>query len=180
MATKAPEIKQDFFLTEVEFRSALSEALLQKVATSTNFINARQYDKHSWHLNGDFTVVQLADVGDGVFICQEDIEVVGYGLHIARNGSTGGPIIVDLRLYLPDGTDQGTIFTTKPEISTAAADNSTSHANIRDNDNEIPTGHTLGVFNQLNFNRHDVIKLSLDNASGGAQGLQFTLMFRPR
>jgi len=165
---------------DVQFRSSVSEAVGNKLGGSINFVNNRQFDKHSWHLNGDFSVVTLADVNDGVFVCQEDMEIVGYALYIDTNGTTDGPIIVDLHWRLTDGTDNGTIFTTRPEIAISASDNSCTHSNTRATSNELPTGHTLGVFSKTEFDRHDLIKLELDQTSGGSQGLQLTIFFRPR
>ena len=177
--TDITEARENIQIEDVKFKSAVSEAVASILGGSINFINKRQYDCHNWNLNGDFSLVQLSEVGDGVFICQENMEIVGYALYIGTNGNSGNTT-VDIHSISSDGTDNGSIFTTKPSIDDTASDGSFTHSNVRDSDNEVPTGHTLVVFNNLNFNRHDGLRLDLDSASGGASDLQLTIFFRPR
>jgi hypothetical protein len=165
---------------DVQFRASVSEAVGNKLGGSINFINDRQFDIHSWHLNGDFSVIAASEVGDGVFICQEDMEIVGLALYIGTNGSTGSNITVDLHWISSDGTDNGTIFSVKPAIATTAADGAFLHQNIRASDNEVPTGFTAATFSKTTFDRHDGIRLDLDSSTGGASNLQCTIFFRPR
>lgn len=172
--------RQNIQIPDISFRASVSEAVGSKIGGSINFINNRQFDQHSWNLNGDFSVVAASEVGDGVFICQENMEIVGYALYIGTNGSTGSSITCDLHWISSNGTDNGTIFSNKPAIATSAADGSFTHSNIRASDNETPTGHTLGVFSKTEFNRHDGIRLDLDSSTGGASNLQLTIFFRPR
>lgn len=174
------DARSNIQIEDVQFKASVSEAVGNKIGGAVNFLNNRQFDCHNWNLNGDFSVVQASEVGDGVFICQENMEIVGYALYIGTNGSTGSSIVPDLHWISPDGTDNGSVFTTKPEIGTSAADGSFTHSNIRASDNEVPAGHTLGVFSKTNFDRHDGIRLDLDSASGGASNLQLTIYFRPR
>lgn len=163
----------------VRSRSSISESVGFILAGAINFINKRQNDKHSWHLNGDYSQVQASEVGDGVFICLENMEITGYSIYNGRSG-TGQNTIVDLRYISSDGTDNGSIFSTKPEISPSAADGSFSSENLLNGGSEQPTGHTLGVFSKINFDKFDGIKLALDQSSGGAEDLQVTIYFRPR
>jgi len=172
--------RQNIQEEDVKFRASVSEAVGNKLGGSLNFVNNRQFDQHCYNLNGDFSVVQASEVGDGVFICQEDMEIVGYALYIGTNGSTGSNITVDLHYISSDGTDNGTVFSTKPAIATTAADGSFTHSNIRASDSEVPTGHTEGVFSKTNYDRHDGIRLDLDSSTGGASNLQLILFFRPR
>jgi len=165
---------------DVQFRSSVSQAVGNKLGGSINFVNNRQFDQHSWNLNGDFSVIAASDVGDGVFICQENMEMVGYALYIGTNGSTGSNIICDLHWISSDGTDNGTIFSTKPSIATSASDGTFTHSNIRAVSSEVPTGHTEGVISKTDFDRHDGIRFDLDASTGGASNLQLIIFFRPR
>ena len=174
------DARKNIQIEDVQFRASVSEAVGSKLGSSLNFVNNRQSDQHSWNLNGDFSVVQASEVGDGVFICQEPMELVGYALYIGTNGGTGTSIICDLHWISSDGTDNGTIFSTKPDIDLTAADGSFTHSNIRAADNAVPTGHTLGIFSKTEFDRHDGIRLDLDLSTGGASDLQLILFFRPR
>jgi hypothetical protein len=174
------DAKSNIAVEDVQFKASVSEAVGNKIGGSINFINNRQADQHSWNLNGDFSVVAASEVGDGVFICQEDMELVGYALYIGTNGSTGSSITCDLHWISSDGTDNGTIFSTKPAIATSAADGSFTHSNIRAAASEVPTGHTEGTFSKTEFARHDGIRFDLDSSTGGAQNLQLIIFFRPR
>ena len=174
------DARKNIQIEDVQFRASVSEAVGSKLGSSLNFVNNRQSDQHSWNLNGDFSVVQASEVGDGVFICQEPMELVGYALYIGTNGGTGTSITCDLHWISSDGTDNGTIFSTKPDIDLTAADGSFTHSNTRAADNAVPTGHTLGIFSKTDFDRHDGIRLDLDLSTGGASDLQLIIFFRPR
>lgn len=163
----------------VRFRGSISESVGFILAGAINFINNRQYDKHSFHLNRDYSQFSLAEVGDGVFTCQEDMEIVGYSLYSGVSGSSG-ITDVDLRLISSDGTDNGSIFSTTPKVDFNSANDSFSHSNERAGVQEIPTGHTQAVFSQTQFNRFDGLKLVLNDSMVGAQNLQLTFFFRPR
>jgi hypothetical protein len=172
--------RSNIFEEDVAFKQSISSAVGTKIGQGLNFVNLFQFDQHNWNLNGDFSVVAASEVGDGVFICQEDMELVGYALYIGTNGSTGSSITCDLHWISSDGTDNGTIFSTKPSIATSAADGSFTHSNIRAASSEVPTGHTEGTFSKTTFDRHDGIRLDLDSSTGGASNLQLIIFFRPR
>lgn len=163
----------------VRFRGSVSEAVAFTLAAAINFINKRQFDKHSWHLNGDVAQLQAQSVGDGVFICLEDIEVFGYAIYNGKSG-VNGLTEIDLHKVLADGTDEGSIFTTKPTISPSAADGSFQVLNLANGGSEEPTGHTLGEFSLSSFDKFDGIRLDLDSAMGASEDLQVIMFFRPR
>lgn len=177
--TPVPDSRNTIYEEDVKHRRSVSESIANRIAAVINFINNRQHDKHDWHLNGEYSVVQLLDVGDGVFICQEPMEIIGYHLYSGTSGGSGATI-VDLRHISSDGTDNGTIFLTKPQVNSSSANKSFSHSNIRAASDEIASGHTKGVFSKTNFDRHDGILLKLDSAMSGGEDLQLTIYFRPR
>ena len=178
MADVTPS-KKNIQQESVRFRGSISEAVGFILGAAINFINNFQMDKHSWHLNGDFSLVQASEVGDGVFICLENMEITGYAVYNGVSGFDQNTII-DLRWISPDGTDNGSIFTTKPEVAPSAANRSYSSSNIANGGSEEPTGHTLGVFSKTQFDKFDGIRLVLDQAGGGASDLQVIIFFRPR
>ena len=180
MGTPVADSREELLIEELQYRASISEATAQKIAASVNFVNNRQFDKHSWNLNGDFSLVQASEVGDGVFICQEDMEIVGYSLFIGTNGTSGTAITCDLHKIQYDGTDDDSIFSTKPSIDDTADDETFTHSNIRVDEHLVPTGHTKGVFNTTEFDRGDALRFDLDESLGGAEDLQLTIYFRSR
>lgn len=172
------DLKKNIQVESVQYRSSISESTGFALAGSINFINNRQYDKHSFNLNLDYSQFSLSQLGDGIFPIQENMEIVGYALYSGISG-TSGTTTVDLRLIDTDGTDNGSVFTTKPAVDFNSSDNSFSHVNLRDNAQEIPTGHTQAVFSQTTFNRFDGLRMVIDEVMLGAQNLQFTIFFRP-
>lgn len=165
---------------ETRFRAPVSESMFTRVGGAINFINNRQYDSHPWHLNGPYAQFGTAPGPDGVFPVLVDIELFGY---IMYSGTTGvsGITILDIHRLSGGGTDNGSIFSTRPQISTAAANGSYSFINVIDSiDLALPTGHTKAVFSSTQFNAGDALRLDIDSAMSGAQNINFQLLFRPR
>src|SRR6056297_2157067 len=104
---------------DVAFRAAVSEAVGTKIAGAINQINTRHTDQHSFNLNGDVAQLQQEQIGDGFYFAIFDMELTGYCVINGRTG-TSGTTAIDLHLIDGDGTDNGTIFSTNPEIATTA------------------------------------------------------------
>lgn len=174
------EARKDIELEDVKYRSSVSEAVGNKIGASINFINRRQYDKHSWNLNGPYALGVGSTGPDGVFTFLFDVEIVGFSYYAGVIGNSG-TTTVDVHWISGGDTDEGTIFTTKPSVTTTAADDTIT---TRDVLNGVtltnPTGHTLAVLNKTEFDAGDTLRLDLDDAMTGANNFQFTIFFRPR
>lgn len=180
MATDVTPARENIFIEESDFQSPLSEAYGQKVGGSINFINNFQYDKHSWHLNGDLTGIQTFTNFDGVFPFLFNAEIVGFWYYIGTVGSSGN-LTIDIDWLSSGGTNNGTIFSTNPQIQTTASNGSyTFYDQINSTTISNPTGHVLGVLSKINFDRGDALKLTVDTAQVGSEDFQIGIMFRPR
>lgn len=174
------EARKDIELEDVAFRSSISEAVGNKIGASINFINRRQYDKHSWNLNGSYALGVGSTGPDGVFTFLFDVEVVGFSYYAGTIGNTG-QTIVDIHWISSGTTDEGTIFTTRPEVDTTASNNTITTRDVLNSTTlSNPTGHTLAVLNKTEFDAGDTLRLDLDDAMTGANNFQFTIFFRPR
>ena len=164
---------------DVQFRSSVSEAVGNKLGGSINFINNRQNDKHSWNLNGPYSLGTGSIGVDGVFPCLFDMAITGFAYYNNETGGVGTTTI-DIHRLDPFGTDSGSIFSTLPSVDTTAANNTTTIYDVL-NSNTIanPTGHTLAVLNQTAFAAGHVLRLDLDSAMNSANNFQFVIYFRP-
>jgi hypothetical protein len=176
------EARQDIELEEARFRGGVSEAFATKIGQSLNFVNRRQYDKHSWNLNGPYKTGQGSTGVDGIFTFLFDAEIVGFYYFSGNVISPSGYTEVDLHWYdVATGADQGTIFSTKPRVDSTAANNSYTVRDVLNSTTlKNPTGHTLAVLNKTQFDAGDALRLDLDSAMSGANNFQFSIFFRPR
>lgn len=166
---------------ETRFRAPTSESVFTRVGQGINFINTRQYDSHAFHLNGPYSTFGTAQGPDGVFPVLVDIEIFGYLLYQGNAGLSGNTVIDIHRLSSGGSVDNGTIFSTKPEISTAAADGTYAFIDVINSvDLALPAGHTKAIFSVTEFDAGDALRLDIDSAMTGALNLNFQLLFRPR
>lgn len=174
------EARQILSVEDVKHKRSLSEYFAFKLASTMNFISKRQNDKHAWNLNGPYKLGEGSTGTDGVFPCIFDMEITGFSYYSGKKGSSG-LTTVDIHLLQADGTDNGSIFSTRPSVDSSAGNNtSTIYDQLNANTVANPPGHTMGVLNKTTFNAGDVLRLDLDSAMSDANNFQFTIYFRPR
>lgn len=165
---------------ETAFNAGVSEGTASRIGKSINFINGRQFDTHRWQLNGPYYLLNNTLGPDGIFQFLFDVEVVGFGYHNGLTGSAG-TTTVDVHFLDTGGTDQGTIFSTKPSVDTTAANG--SYTLFRQTDSTTlanPTGHTLAILSTTQFDAGDALRLDIDSSMTGGENFMFGLMYRPR
>jgi hypothetical protein len=166
---------------ETRFRASVSESMFTRVAGSINLINDRQYDTHDWHLNGQIGLFPVVPGPDGIFAFLFDVEITGFTYRIGDTTGASSSVIVDIHKLSAGGTDDGTIFSTRPQISSAASpDTYTTYRQIDDVTLANPTGHTLAVLGTTEFSAGDALRLDIDQRGTGFQQFQFSINFRPR
>jgi len=165
---------------ETDYRSAVGESMFTRVGQGMNFINTKQYDTHSWHLNNVLSKFPVVAGPDGIMTFLFNVEIAGFS-YVLGNTGTAGTNTVDVHRLTGGTTDAGTIFSTRPSITSAAADGSYT---VRDETTSttlsLPTGHTLAVLSTSQFDAGDALRLDLDANGSGSQNFQFTIHFRPR
>ena len=178
--TDISEARKNVTIEETQYRASVSEATMNKLGASVNFVNKRQNDKHSWHLNGPYRLGVGSTGPDGTFPCLFDMAITGFAYYSGQSGSAGSTTI-DIHKLSGAGVDAGSIFTTLPEVDSTSADNSTTIYDVLNATTiSLPTGHTLAVLNQTDFDAGDVLRLDLPTGMTGGSDFQFIIYFRPR
>ena len=106
--------RENIQIEETRYRSSVSEATFTKVGGSVNFINNRQYDSHSFNLNGQIGLFSTVVGPDGVFNFLFDAEIVGFSYHIGSTTGSSSSVIVDIHRLTGGDTDAGSIFFNSP------------------------------------------------------------------
>ena len=172
--------RENILTEEADFKSPFSEAYNFKVGGSINFINNRQYDKHTWKLNLAYAQFSGKTGLDGEFAFLEDGEITGFS-YFNGNTGTSGTSTMDVHRFDSSGTDLGSIWSTKPAIDSTAANNSATIRNERTGTTLAnPTGHTLGVLSVTELDEGDYLRFDLDSAMSGASNISLTIYWRPR
>jgi len=168
---------------EVRFRAPMSENTRTRMAASVNFINERQYDTYKWDANGRFSLFTILTSIDGRFGFLFDVEIIGYSLIIGTSG-TSGTSTFDIHKFTGGDTDAGTIFSTKPAITSAAANGSQSIIRLDPaSDLQLPAGHTRGVFTGEptlpSFLAGEALEAQIDAAAAEARNASLAIQYRP-
>jgi hypothetical protein len=174
-----PEARKIIQIEAVQQRGSLSESLFQDIGANQNFHALKQYDKHSWNLNGPFALGIGSSGLDGVFPFLFDVEITGFWYYADRIGV--GTTTIDIDWYDSTGANNGSIFSTLPSVDGTASDSSfTTYRQTDSTTLSNPTGHALAVLSKTTFDAGDVLKLTLTAAQTGASDFQFGIFFRPR
>ena len=172
-----PQVKKNIFEEETRFRSAVSEAVAEKLGRSINFINYRQFDERGFYLNGDYsrlgTYPQIAAAGFIIF--PFDVEIFDVAMSSVVTGSSGTTEL-DVLLATAPGGSFTSIFTTTPKITSAASNNTWVRVG------QTVTGCTAPVLTSLPFpvNANSAIRLDLISAMTAAENASLIVYFRPR
>jgi hypothetical protein len=164
---------------EVAYRASVSEATMTRIGALNNFHAFFQHNRHDWHINGAVGQALGTQGPDGVFTCLFNMEIVGYSFYHGLGGINGQSII-DLHWLSNGGTDEGSIWTTRPQIDSTASDQAYGVFNQLDNVAVVePTGVSLGELSKTQFVAGDAIRFDVDDVMAGSNNLQFTIMYRP-
>lgn len=174
-----PDAKADIQSEETAVNAAVSEATLTRVGGGINFHNNRQHDIIDWKFNGRYQQGS-AEVGlDGLYVFLFDGEIVGLSMGNIVAG-TSGTTTVDIHWFNGSGSDQGTIFSVQPSISSAAPNNAYLWTNLVDATSNSGAGLTIPTFSKTEFSKGDAVRLDLDASMASAENLVVNLYFRPR
>lgn len=175
-----------------QFRSAVSEDLVQRQAATSNLISLYQYDVLEYKINGPYgDAATLPILGlDGLYIFPFKMEIINVAIFNEVAGSSG-TTEVDVKKATASGGPFTSIFSTTPKInSTASAEAYALSYNITltpttqvFNPNLTPpTGVTPGVLNggaPYVMNPGEALRVDLLQGMPGAQNAGLTIYFRP-
>tara|TARA_Y100001937_G_scaffold13127_1_gene17129 strand:+ start:1171 stop:1713 length:543 start_codon:yes stop_codon:yes gene_type:complete len=172
--------KNNIFVEETDFRSAVSEQLLQKVGGSINFINDKQMCTYDFKFFGKFRAISGGE--DGAMVMPFNIEICAISFRLRDCGSSGNTT-VDLHKISTAGADSGSIFTNKIIIAHNETNEkgfmtnfvaSTSN-NVDQSASQLPT---MTDSNRL-VNAGESIRLDIDGNATDAQDLVVYIYYRP-
>lgn len=179
MGTEVTPNRRNIFEEEIDYRSGGTERTFFKIAGSLNFINDRQIREKKFALNGNYSLGEGDQGIDGILVFMFDAELVGLAMSNVGQG-VSGTTTLDVHWYSSPGVDEGSIFTTRPEIDSNAPDGAYLAKNLIDGNTESGTGTTLPVFSKTEFGQFDALRLDLDSSMEDPLDCDLVLYYRPR
>ena len=177
--TAIAEFKAPIQQEEVQYKSSISESTFTKIGSTINFIQNRQYDTHSFNLNGAYELGVGSTGLDGKFIVLRNMELVAITFSNKVSGVSGSTT-VDVHWFNGSGSDQGSIFSTRPAIDSTAPSDAYGIKGLADGYNDAGgTGITLPVLSKTTFNAGDALDFQLDASMSGPQDFNLNIHFRP-
>lgn len=126
-----------------QFRSAVSESLIQGLAGLNNFISLYQHSEKQFFLNGPYSTLTMPQTAvDGLVVFEFNAYIFDVWMFNIVNGSAGTTEL-DLKLSTGSGGAFTSIFTTTPKITSAAGNNAYVGKPIVYNANGVATADPL-------------------------------------
>lgn len=177
--TKVTEALNIIQTEEVNFNASISESTLTRVGAVSNLIAARSNKAFDFKFLGPFKKINGGEDGARVFIW--DSQIVGISGHIRLSGASGTTVI-DIHKIDTDGTDLGTILSTKISITSAAVDGVVFYTNFLDASENSPTGITNGIntnASSLIFNQGQGLRVDIQSIATAQRDLTINAHYRP-
>ena len=178
MATIVTPARNMIYIEGSQFRSAVSEDLMQRFGASINFINTYQYYEFYFGMMGPYSFLTTPSTGVGTLeVFNSDAEIVNVWVYSGTAG-TSGNTTVDILKAPVNSSVYTSIFSTKPAVASTAASGVIFDANSVAT---TPTGCTKPVLSTVNFSAGDKLRLDVNSVMGGtARDLQVQIFWRPR
>ena len=184
MGTKVTGERVDIYQEEVDYRSALSENLMTKMAKGVNFINDSQLSTFNFRFLGNFQ--GLSGGEDGILVLPMNIEVIGYSGHL-RLVPTSSILSIDIHKVNSSGADQGSILENSIQINTSASNGVVWYTNQLASTENNPTGvlggavsEALPTVDTTSFLAGEGMRIDIDaTLAMGCEDLSFNIWYRP-
>lgn len=164
---------------EVAADASVNENTFSRMGQAVNFVNTQQFNVHNFHYNGLYRLFNGIVGADGVFHCDQNIQLTRLDIFQRKGGSTSSTIF-DIIWYSSNGTNEGSIFSTKPEFSFNVPDFGYYQRDlINDNTIAAPVGATDPVLNRTTFPEGSILICVLDQSMPDAEDISLTLKYRP-
>lgn len=175
-------IRKNIFEEDVRFRASVSEAVGNKIGSSVNFINERQYDVKNFFINGNYSIMstypQLSV--DGRCWFQNDAFITGILVYSDIKG-LAGTTELDIKKSSDGGATWASIFSTTPKFNTTTNNFSHCVVDYVGTTSITPVGWTAPILVTNNFNAGDVLRVDIiTTMTVSPQNCGILLHFRPR
>lgn len=176
--TDVANSRQIIQIEEVNSGAGVSEGTWNKIAGTMNLISKNQNKAYDFKFLGPFRTILGGE--DGVRGTIYNMEIVGISGYIRLSGSSG-TTTVDLH-SITGSTDNGSIFTAKLSITSAATDGIAFYTNFEEATSSGGTGITLPTMTAPNrlLTAGDALRVDLDGNATGAYDLSLNIHYRPR
>lgn len=174
MADISP-VKKNIQIEESRFRSAVSEALAQKLGSSINFINNYQkYDK-AWFINGSYNKLTIPYTAvDGIFLIPDNAKIMNAMMYVRTAGSSATTEL-DIEFATAPGGSWTSIFSTTPKITSAAGNFAFCYTG------SAFSGTTAPVLGTTNLDAGMALRCNIKAIQGGSPiGCGVVLYIQPR
>lgn len=175
MADVSPA-RNNIQIEEVQYKSAISEAVGQKIGGAINFINEYQVKQFHMGVTGGFSVLTIpyTDIGvQEVFETDSEIENVYIRFGVA---GTSGTSELDIEWAADNSGTWASIFSTTPKVANTASDNGVFDAN---GVSTTPAGCTQPILSKTTFAAGDKIRCNIEDAATGASDFVIVIHYRP-
>jgi len=178
MATLITPARKLMYTLGTQFRSAVSEELIQRLGAVSNFISLYQHSEKQFFVNGAYSSATTPVLGvDGLAVFEYDAEIIDVWMFNMTAGSSGTTAL-DLKVATTSGGAFTSIFSTTPKITSAAGNSAWVGAPT--GTYTPPTGTTAPVLSTVNIAAHSAIRLDLLQAQVGGQNTGLIVHYRPR
>lgn len=116
-----PPARNNLFVEEIDYKSAVSEALMARFAGQTNFLNQRHFYQKQFFLNGFYEGAVGFDAVDGMEFFPFNAEIFDVCVFNIEKGLSGTTEL-DIKIRTSSGGAATSIFSTRPEIFSTAPD----------------------------------------------------------
>lgn len=166
MPTMVTPARKIAYVLGAQFRSAVSEELIQRLAATNNFISLYQHSEKQFFLNGAYNLAPLPFLGaDGLAFFQFNAQIIDVWMFIEQSGSSGTTEL-DIKTATTSGGAFTSIFATTPKIANTAGDYSWTHVG-----GSAGTGLTVPVFTAsaaaISVTAGQALRCDLIQAQGG-------------
>ena len=192
MATLVTPTRTLVYTPGAQFRSAVSEDLIQRIAGLQNFISLYQHSEKQFFLNGDYSRVAIPQTGaDGLTVFEFDATIIDVWMFNLVAGSAGTTEL-DIKMATTSGGAFSSIFSTTPKITSAAGNNAwvgnpsvwTTGSAVQDATYTVPTGCTRPVLSgggqTLNVDKYSALRLDILQAQTNGQNCGLLVHYIPR
>jgi hypothetical protein len=178
MSTLVTPARNNIYIEGSQFRSAVSEDLLQRFGASINFINAYQYYQFYFGMMGPYSYLSVPATGVGTLeVFDQNATIVNVWVYSGTAGSSSATTVDIQKAPVNSGTFTS-IFSTLPSVSSTAASGVIFDAN---GTATLPTGCTAPVLSTVNFTKGDKLQFNVSSVMGGSpRDLQVQIFWRPR
>lgn len=179
MGTPIAPSRNSIYIEGAQFRSAISEDLVQRVGSSINFINDYQHSEKQFFINGLYGTATTPVLGvDGLAVFEFDAYIIDAWMFNITAGSAGTTEI-DLKIATTSGGAFTSIFSTTPKITSAAGNNAWVGAPTG-GPYTPPSGTTQPVFATRNISAYTAIRCDLLQKQTAGQNCGIIIHYRPR